>query len=336
MKLENIGFYTLSDDRAFNVSETSQMMRCEMIINEYCNFKCPYCQGLAKEVFADRKRKELSLEEIKTNIDLWCLNKPLKNIRFSGGEPTYHRNIVEIIQYAKYKGIERIAVSTNGANKLELYDKLIEAGVNDFSISLDADNAIIGDKMAGNIKGAWERVIATIKHVSPKVYTTVGIVLNPENIDGFIGIVNFADSLGVADIRVIPSSQWDESLTQLTKISEEVKDRHPILKYRVNNFILGKHVRGINPGNSRKCFLVMDDSVIAGQSHFPCVIYMREHGQPIGSVGPNMRQERIEWMNKTDVHNDPICSKNCLDVCVDYNDKVKLNKLWQASTAFIK
>ena len=48
--LKNIGFYTLSDERAANVSDTSQMKRCEMIITEYCNFKCPYCRGLPEQV----------------------------------------------------------------------------------------------------------------------------------------------------------------------------------------------------------------------------------------------------------------------------------------------
>jgi len=37
-KLEDIGFYTLTDERLKNTSLTSQMQRCEMIITEYCNF----------------------------------------------------------------------------------------------------------------------------------------------------------------------------------------------------------------------------------------------------------------------------------------------------------
>jgi uncharacterized protein YutD len=45
MKLEEIGFYSLSDQRAKEASCTSQMKRCEMIITEECNFKCPYCRG---------------------------------------------------------------------------------------------------------------------------------------------------------------------------------------------------------------------------------------------------------------------------------------------------
>jgi molybdenum cofactor biosynthesis enzyme MoaA len=83
-KLEQIGFYTLSDDCVRNTSEHSQMKRCELIITEYCNFKCPYCRGLKSEIYGDRKKKELSFEEIKNVIDLWCKDIPLENIRFSG------------------------------------------------------------------------------------------------------------------------------------------------------------------------------------------------------------------------------------------------------------
>jgi len=147
IKLENIGFYTLSDDRAKNASESSQMKRCELILLEACNFKCPYCRGLDHSIYGDRKAKQLSFDEVKKVIDLWCQPVPLENIRFSGGEPTLHKNIVEIVQYAKSKGIKRIAISTNGSNKIELYQKLVDAGVNDFSISLDACCADDGDKL---------------------------------------------------------------------------------------------------------------------------------------------------------------------------------------------
>ena len=165
MDLKEIGFYTLSDERAKNTSEVSQMKRCEMIITEYCNFTCPYCRGLKDEIYGDRRIKQLSLAEIKRNIDLWCMNVPLENIRFSGGEPTLHKNIVNIVAYSKDRGIKRIAISTNGSNKIELYHKLIEAGVNDFSISLDACCAEDGDKMAGNKKGSWDRVVKNIEAI---------------------------------------------------------------------------------------------------------------------------------------------------------------------------
>lgn len=321
MNLKEIGFYTLSDERALNTSETSQMKRCEMIITEYCNFKCPYCRGLKDDIYGQRKIKELSLSEIKHNIDLWCLNIPLENIRFSGGEPTLHKDIVEIVSYAKAKGIKRIAISTNGSNKIELYKQLVDAGCNDFSISLDACCADDGDKMAGGINGSWNKVVKNIEEISKLTYVTVGVVLTPENIDKTIDTIRFAHKLGVSDIRIISAAQWNQPIPRLNEVEDEIKNAHPILKYRIKHFAEGRNVRGMVDTDAKKCALVLDDSVIAGDYHFPCVIYMREKGNAIGKVSDNMRLERLEWFKTHNCFNDEICKNNCLDVCIDYNNK---------------
>lgn len=321
--IKEIGFYTLSDERAKNTSETSQMKRCEMIITEYCNFTCPYCRGLKDEIYGERKIKELSLEEIKHNIDLWCIGKPLENIRFSGGEPTLHKNIIEIIAYAKKKGIKRIAISTNGSNKIKLYEKLAKAGVNDFSISLDACCAEDGDKMSGGVKGSWDIVIKNIELISKLTYVTVGVVLTPENIDKTIDTIRFAHNLGVSDIRIISAAQWNKPISRLNEVEKEIREAHPILDYRIKHFTEGRNVRGMTKEDSNKCALILDDSVIAGDYHFPCVIYMREKGGAVGKVGSNMRSERKAWFEKHDCYKDKICKANCLDVCIDYNNKYK-------------
>ena len=82
-------------------------------------------------------------------------------------------------------------------------------------------------------------------------------------------------------------------------------------------------MRGLGPGDSHRCRLALDDSASAGGQHFPCVIYMRERGAPIGPVasGLAMRKARAEWVVNHDTHADPICRANCLDVCVDYNNR---------------
>lgn len=322
-ELKEIGFYTLSNERAANASGDSQMKRCELIITEYCNFKCPYCRGLKAEIYGERQIKELALSEIKQNIDFWCENQPLENIRFSGGEPTLHKNIVEIVAYAKEKGINRIAISTNGSNKIELYQQLVDAGCNDFSISLDACCADDGDKMAGGINGSWDKVIKNIELISKMTYVTVGVVLTPENIDNTIETIRFAHKLGVADIRIISAAQWNEPIPRLNEVEPEIIAAHPILKYRIKHFAEGRNVRGMVETDSKTCGLVLDDSVIAGDFHFPCVIYMREKGEPVGKVSANMRAERVEWSKNHNCFEDEICRKNCLDVCIDYNNKFK-------------
>jgi molybdenum cofactor biosynthesis enzyme MoaA len=313
--LDKIGFYTLSDERAKNASGTSPMMRCEIILTNRCNFKCLYCRGLY-----GNSNRVLAWNEIKTGLNYWIKDR-LQNVRFSGGEPTLHKNLIDAIELCVAGGVKRIAVSSNGSLPITLYDKLLVAGVNDFSISLDACCASDGDIMAGVI-GKWENVISNIKYLATKCYVSVGIVVTNENIKKVCQTVLFAHNLGVADIRVIPAAQFTrENNRSLSEIPDTVLDAHPILKYRINRALLGHSVRGISKTDCHKCYLVLDDSVIAGDSHFPCVIYMREKGNPIGKVGASMRQERIDWSKKHNSYNDAICKNNCLDVCIGYNNQ---------------
>lgn len=323
MKLEEIGFYSLTDERARTSSAFSQMKRCEMIIIEACNFKCPYCRGLSSDVFADRKVKMMTLAEVKAAIDLWCVPVALENIRFSGGEPTLHPDIVEIVAYAKAKGIKRIAISSNGYSDFGIYKELVEAGCNDFSISLDACCASDGNMMAGNVGNVFTTVTENIRKLSELTYVTVGVVLTEDNISKTVDIVKYADGLGVADIRIIPSAQFNKAFDGLDAIGQEILDRHPILKYRVENFKSDVSVRGLSESDNEKCAIVLDDSVVAGKYHYPCVIYFREKGWAIGEVNYNMRNERKEWFEKHDCYEDKICRKNCLDACVFYNNRYK-------------
>ena len=44
MKLEQIGFYTLTEERCAHASSCSPLSRCEIVLSARCNFKCPYCR----------------------------------------------------------------------------------------------------------------------------------------------------------------------------------------------------------------------------------------------------------------------------------------------------
>jgi molybdenum cofactor biosynthesis enzyme MoaA len=258
----------------------------------------------------------MPIEQAKDTVNQWA-DHGLKNIRFSGGEPTMYRGLGELVSLAKDRGVERIAISTNGASSQARYEDLLERGVTDFSISLDACCAEDGDKMAGGRKGAFERVVKTIENLVTRTYVTVGVVLTHENKDSAEEIIKFADKLGVSDIRVIPAAQEGKKLPSL-ELDDSLLQKYPILRYRVKNISSGMSVRGIENGQS-KCGLVLDDMAVMGDKHYPCIIYLRENGAPIGDVGPTMRTDREAWYQKHDSLNDPICSKNCLDVCCDYN-----------------
>jgi len=315
--LEDIGFYTLSDARAAQVSGRSPLWRCEMLLTHRCNFNCPYCRGMRADC-----RGDLPLHFAAWTLQHW-IQEGLKNVRFSGGEPTLYDGLRDLVRMAAAGDVERIAVSTNGSSSPEYYHQLLNDGVNDFSISLDGCCAADVERMGGISRSLGNRVLNNIRWLAKKTYVTVGVVLAQQNASQVADIVRFADGLGVADIRIITAAQDDGLPLRLAEIPEDVLGRHPILRYRVENLKAGRPLRGIGLGDCERCHLAKDDMAVAGRWHFPCIIYLREGGDPIGEVGPDMRRERVEWSERTNRKEDPICSKNCLDVCVAYNNRVR-------------
>jgi len=312
MKLEDIGFYTLSDSRAKNTNINSPLWRCELILTGLCNFKCPYCRG-------SRTDECMPVDKAIKTLDLW-IKEGLKNVRFSGGEPTLYKHLKTLVYHCKENGVERIAISTNGSADISYYKDLIKLGVSDFSISLDACCSSYGDKMSG-VEGMWEKVCYTIEEISKLSYVTVGCVFTNETVSELEKTISFATGLGVSDIRIISSAQ--NNITPKLNVPSSILRKKPILNYRVNNFNSGRDVRGIKKTDCHKCHLVKDDMAVEGDYHYPCIIHLRETKKPIGVVGKNMRKERMAWSESHDCYEDDICRKNCLDVCVDYNNKVR-------------
>jgi MoaA/NifB/PqqE/SkfB family radical SAM enzyme len=311
MRLEEIGFYTLSEERARTTSTTSPLMRVELLITDRCNLKCPYCRGVRKDWGG-----EMSLPLAQEWLSLLGEHQ-LKNVRFSGGEPLLYPALCELVRGCVRLGVERIAISTNGTAPLDSYKRLVDLGVNDFSISLDAGCCAMGEVMSGGCKGAWEKAVETIREISNLTYVTVGVVLTEVNVEQVVETVRFVESLGPSDIRVIPSAQYNKGMELLKDLSMG----YPIFKYRLGKT---KAIRGLEEGDSDRCSIVLDDLAIYGQWHFPCVIYFREGGEPIGKIGENFRRERKKWLEGRNSWEDEICRRNCLDVCKEYNNRVAL------------
>jgi hypothetical protein len=198
---------------------------------------------------------------------------------------------------------------------------LLTCGVTDFSISLDACCAATAATMAGTL-GAYVTVLKNIRRLAQAVYTTVGIVVTSDNLQEIQATIVLAHALGVADIRVIPAAQYGKVLSNIV-LPQEILAAHPILEYRLEQAKAQNPVRGLSATDAHKCWLVTDDSCVVGEEHYPCVIYMREQGAPIGKVSAKMRQERIVWRESHDTHKDRICVGNCLDVCREFNNEVE-------------
>ena len=78
-------------------------------VNSACNFDCPLCFADAQSGF------NLTLEEVDRILDRFIETEGQPEIvQFSGGEPSIHPQIVEMLRLAKDKGLPHVMLNTNG------------------------------------------------------------------------------------------------------------------------------------------------------------------------------------------------------------------------------
>lgn len=110
----------------------------QMYLTDRCNFKCEFCD-LGERNRSDKQ--DMSMELYKKCIDgLKAFPEKLKFIWLAGqGEPLLHKNVVEMVRYAKQLDItENISIITNASLlKREMSEKLIDAGVSVLRVSVN-------------------------------------------------------------------------------------------------------------------------------------------------------------------------------------------------------
>ncbi|MGC8537791.1 MAG: tetraether lipid synthase Tes [Candidatus Micrarchaeia archaeon] len=123
-----------------------------VVVTNRCHLSCWYCFFYAKEGEAIY---EPSLDELDKLFKNLRGQKPIpaNALQITGGEPTLHPRIVEIIEKAKEDGFDQIQLNTTGiniGNNPELAVKLRHAGVSTLYMSYDGVSA------RANPKNHWE------------------------------------------------------------------------------------------------------------------------------------------------------------------------------------
>lgn len=136
-----------------------------LFISYRCNARCVMCSAWQKD-----HREELGLKDIAQIFSDKILNKSIRIINVTGGEPTLRDDLVEIIKIisGKCRNLRRIDISTNGINTVEAVDRieqiltyLIPTDIK-LSVSISVDGIDeVHDKVRG-IPGVFKAVDDTI------------------------------------------------------------------------------------------------------------------------------------------------------------------------------
>jgi len=136
-------------------------MHLDIESTNVCNLRCPFCsfgaiQGQNPGMMDWNLYKRIVDEGQEHN---------LSSIKLSiRGEPLLHPRIIEMIDYAKQKGIIDIYFNTNGALlKEKIAEELIDVGLNRISISFEGTTKEVFEK--NRVGAKYEEVIKNIENL---------------------------------------------------------------------------------------------------------------------------------------------------------------------------
>ncbi|MBW8636413.1 GTP 3',8-cyclase MoaA [Hoeflea sp. WL0058] len=107
-------------------------------VTDRCDFRCTYC--MAEHMTFLPKKELLSLEE----LDRLCtvfIEKGVRRLRLTGGEPLVRKNVMHLIErlsrHLRSGALNELTLTSNGSQLFRFADQLADLGVRRINVSLD-------------------------------------------------------------------------------------------------------------------------------------------------------------------------------------------------------
>lgn len=113
-------------------------LHVDIEISSLCNMRCPMCYT-GTDLYAKRVNRKLMDYALFTRIIDECADHGLFSVRLSlRGEPFMHPKALEMLKYAKDKGIKEVSALTNALElDEEKFARLVDGGLDWLTISID-------------------------------------------------------------------------------------------------------------------------------------------------------------------------------------------------------
>jgi MoaA/NifB/PqqE/SkfB family radical SAM enzyme len=138
-----------------------------------CNLKCVHCmiEGTMDTLAPQTIETFDQILEINRQENRW------KGIILTGSEITLHKDLVSLAQQARQSGFEKVRIQTHGMHlgQPSFAEKLLNAGVNEFFVSVAGSDAETHDNITG-IKGSFSKMMDGMEYLDG--FDHVGLITN--------------------------------------------------------------------------------------------------------------------------------------------------------------
>jgi len=162
-----------------------------------CPLHCPYCSNpLNLDGYTDELTTGEWLRVLAEGRDLGVLQ-----LHLSGGEPLLRRDLAEIVSAASGLGLYTNLITSALGLSARRAGQLRDAGLDHVQISVQADEAVLSDRLAGT--PSFERKLAAARLVKKLGWPlTLNVVLHRHNLERIEAILGLAESLGADRIEL--------------------------------------------------------------------------------------------------------------------------------------
>ena len=181
-------------------------------VTDRCDLRCTYC--MAERMSFLPKSEVLTLEEL-SDVGEAFIDRGVRKIRITGGEPLVRPNIIEVFNRLGDRlgdGLDELTLTTNATQLPRYADRLRDAGVRRVNVSLDSlDRATFEavtrrDQLAQALEGVDAALAAGLK---VKINT---VALKDRNVDELPDMIAWAHGRGMdmTLIEVMPLGETGE------------------------------------------------------------------------------------------------------------------------------
>lgn len=169
-------------------------------LTEGCNLACSHC-WLSPSYDPEGKKYPFLPLDLFQQIISEARPLGLERIKLTGGEPLLHPDILTLLEIVQQENLE-LNMETNGILCTEEIAAAIARQHKPFvSISLDAVEADIHDRIRGK-KGAFAQTIQAVKTLTAQnVPTQIIMTLMQDNVDQLERMISLAETLGAGSLK---------------------------------------------------------------------------------------------------------------------------------------
>ena len=261
-------------------------------VSTRCNLSCRHCFRRFSRL-EERLMDSATLREV---IDQ-CVSLGVERVVFTGwGEPTTHPRLLDAVQELKERGVE-VAINTNGTTLESVADELVELGVDEVIVSLEAFDPGRYEEIRGvsmdRVVGGLEALKAFREARSsrrPRIVTH--FVVTRSNVDELRSFPDFAKRFAVSKLVVshlVPlTASMERELAcfsdpacveRLERVLEEIS------KYMFSHYF-EVYTPSSRPRIERRCPYAWASATFVGVDGYisPCIFYAHDTRYSFDSI----------------------------------------------------